>query len=193
MFEDQRSRRVLLVAHCVLNQNAKIDRCAYYPGVIKEAVEALIESGVGLIQMPCPELLCLGLDRQAVPDAATTIESEDTRVARLMAADENRTICRSLADALVVQIEHYQRNSFEVIGLLGINGSPTCGIEISWVDDHEEPHPGSFIQLLNDACHAKGITLRQRGIRAREPHAAVAAVRDLLTRPVPLVPCHSGL
>ncbi len=183
MFDDHRSKRVLLVAHCVLNQNAKIDRCAYYPGVITEAVEVLIASGVGLIQMPCPELLCLGLDRQVERGATTTIESEDMRVARLMAKEENQTVCRALAQSLVFQVEQYQQNGVEVVGLLGINGSPTCGVEMTWANDRDEPGPGIFIQLLDEACREKEIVLRKRGIRAREPQAALAAVRDLIARP----------
>ncbi len=182
MFDDQRSKRVLLVAHCVLNQNAKIDRCAHYPGVIQEAVEALIASGVGVIQMPCPELFCLGLDRQVERGAATTIESEDTRVARRMAAEENQAICRALAQSLVFQVEHYRKNGFEVVGLLGINGSPTCGIETTWANDRDEQGPGTFIQLFNEACRETGGLLPQRGIRAREPQEAVAAVQDLVAR-----------
>ncbi len=182
MFDDQRSKRVLLVAHCVLNQNAKIDRCAHYPGVIQEAVEVLIASGVGVIQMPCPELFCLGLDRQVERGAATTIESEDTRVARRMAAEENQAICRALAQSLVFQVEQYRKNGFEVFGLLGINGSPTCGIETTWANDRDERGPGIFIRLFNEACRETGGLLPQRGIRAREPQEAAAAVQDLVAR-----------
>ena len=68
MFDDKRSRKVILVAHCVFNQNAKLDRCAHYPGPIKEAAEILLDSGIGIIQMPCPELLALGLDREVEVD-----------------------------------------------------------------------------------------------------------------------------
>ncbi len=183
MFEDQRSKRVLLVAHCVLNQNAKIDRCAHYPGVMRETVEVMIESGVGLIQMPCPELCCLGLDRQADRGASTTIETEDTRVAKRMADNACQARCQSLVDDLIYQVEEYRKNGFEVVGLLGINGSPTCGIETSWANEREEHGPGIFIQLLNVACCEKGVTLRQRGITAREPQKAAAAVRGLISRP----------
>ena len=45
MFNDARSRRIMLVAHCLLNQNAKLDRCAFYPGAIREAALGLIDSG----------------------------------------------------------------------------------------------------------------------------------------------------
>jgi predicted secreted protein len=183
MFDDHRSKRVLLVAHCVLNQNAKIDRCAHYPGVIRETVEVLIESGVGLIQMPCPELCCLGLDRQVDRGASTTIETEDTRVAKRMVDDKCRARCQSLVDDLVYQVEEYRKNGFEMVGLLGINGSPTCGVETTWANDGAEQGPGIFIRLLNEVCCEKGGTLRQRGITAREPQKAVAAVRELIARP----------
>jgi hypothetical protein len=75
---------VVLVAHCVLNQNAKLDACARYPGAIVEASEALFREGVGILQLPCPELLCLGLDRGTGPGTATSVEAEDTRIARRM-------------------------------------------------------------------------------------------------------------
>ncbi len=73
MFTDARSRKIIFVAHCVLNQNAKIDRCARYPGAMPELAAFLLQSGVGIVQLPCPELLALGLDRQADPHAPTTI------------------------------------------------------------------------------------------------------------------------
>jgi hypothetical protein len=50
MFNDKRSKRVLLVAHCVLNQNARLDRCAHYPGAIREVAVLLIERGPVLIE-----------------------------------------------------------------------------------------------------------------------------------------------
>jgi predicted secreted protein len=59
------AEKILLIAHCLLNQNAKINRCAHFPGAIQELAHLLGDSGVGLLQMPCPELLYLGLDRPA--------------------------------------------------------------------------------------------------------------------------------
>ncbi|MEM5774763.1 MAG: CD3072 family TudS-related putative desulfidase, partial [Anaerolineaceae bacterium] len=173
MFNDQRSKRVILAAHCVLNQNAKIDRCAFYPGVMREVTLAILQAGVGFVQMPCPELMCLGLDRQARADHPGTVASEDTRVADCMAGGAAQRVCRQLAADLVYQIEQYRCNGFEVIGVLGINGSPTCGVEISWRADQEQSEPGVFIGLLQEACRQKGIELPFRGIRAAEPQQAL--------------------
>ena len=31
-FKDARSKKVMFVAHCILNQNARINKCGYTPG-----------------------------------------------------------------------------------------------------------------------------------------------------------------
>jgi hypothetical protein len=107
MFDDKRGKKVVLVAHCILNQNAKIDRCAHYPGAMREVVQTLVEAGVGLVQMPCPELMIMGLDRQVDRAAVTTIEAEDTRVGWHMASRGVRPLPHQMAGDLVFQIEEY--------------------------------------------------------------------------------------
>ena len=180
MFEDRRSRQILLVAHCVLNQNAKIDRCACYPGAIQEVSHYLIDSGVGLVQMPCPELRCLGLDRQAEPGSDTTVESEDTRVAQRMLEGSSAALCSRMVNDLIDQIQEYQKNAFQFLGVVGINGSPTCGVETSWSHDREVAGPGVFIRMLAEGCRRRGIGLTMKGIKARDIQPALAAVRRLV-------------
>ncbi len=183
MFEDKRSKRVLLVAHCVLNQNVKIDRCARYPGMIEQVSQVLIDAGVGLIQMPCPELLYLGLDRQVDKRASATIESEDTRVARRMTEDTGKALCREIASNLVYQVEEYRKNGFEIIGIVGIDGSPTCGVETAWSNNQEEQGAGVFLQVFREELDRRNIFLPMKGIKAYEPQDAIAAVSELLEMP----------
>ena len=63
MFHDGRSKKVVFVAHCFLNQNAISDGTAVYPAVWRDPIEFFMDAHVGIVQMPCPELCCLGLDR----------------------------------------------------------------------------------------------------------------------------------
>ncbi len=181
---DKRSKKVVLVAHCILNQNAKIDRCAHYPGAIKEVTQILIDAEVGILQMPCPELLCLGLDRQVERGIPATVESEDTRVASRMVEDQTKTLCHRLVSDLIYQIEEYQRNGFALVGVIGINGSPTCGIETTWANNREEQGPGVFIKMLNEESRKRDISLPMQGIKAYEPQKALAAVKVLLENTV---------
>ncbi len=101
MFNDRRSKRVILVAHCLLNQNAKLDACAHYPGAMKEVAQLLVASGVGIVQLPCPELAYLGLDRQVAPGTAPSVASEDSRIARRMGEDSARSTCEALIEGIV--------------------------------------------------------------------------------------------
>jgi predicted secreted protein len=179
VFDDKRSKKVVLVAHCVFNQNAKIDRCAHYPGMAREIVDALMNAGIGIVQMPCPELLHLGLDRQVDPGAAVTVESEDTRVAQRMNEEPARALCREIAAGFVYQIREYKKNGFEVLGVIGINGSPTCGVETNWADGEEQNAPGVFIRALSAALEEAGITLPMRGVKVYQPEKAVEAILAL--------------
>jgi predicted secreted protein len=180
VFEDARSKRIVLVAHCVLNQNAKLDQCAHYPGAIREAAQLLIDAGVGLVQMPCPELSYLGLDREVEKGTNPTVESEDTRIALRMAEQAAGSLCQKIVDELVVQIEEYQKNGFDIVGIVGINGSPTCGVETTWSDDQEREGPGLFIHALQASLAARGAAPAMRGIRAYDSEEAVRTLRDLL-------------
>ena len=180
MFTDARSRQVVFVAHCVLNQNAKIDRCARYPGAMRELARYLVESGLGIVQMPCPELTCLGLDRQADPRLATTVESEDTRVALRMRDSAANSVCEQLVEDIAHQVREYKQGGFEVVGIIGINGSPTCGVETNWYENEEAPGPGVFIRTLEQRLLREGTSVPIRGVKAADPQAAVSTAKQLL-------------
>jgi predicted secreted protein len=66
LFNDTRSKSIVFIAYCILNQNSISDGTASYPGYMKEILELLISYDLGIIQMPCPELHCLGLDRENI-------------------------------------------------------------------------------------------------------------------------------
>jgi predicted secreted protein len=180
LFDDARSKKVILVAHCILNQNAKLDRCAHYPGAIEEVSEILVASGVGLLQMPCPELLCMGLDRGVAAGTNPTIEAEDTRIAKRMGEADALSTLLGIIDNLVFQIQEYRSNGFEIVGVLGINGSPTCAVETTWYNDAERDGPGVFIKMLQKEIRSKGFAIDMRGIKAYEPAEAVTRLNELL-------------
>lgn len=180
MFTDKRSKKVILVAHCILNQNSKIDRCAHYPGAASNLARILVDSGIGIIQLPCPELLYLGLDRQADSDRAASVEEEDTRVAHLMAAPEFNPHGFQMVEPVIRQVTEYLRNGFDVVGYLGINGSPTCGVETTWADMQEKPCPGEYTRMLQDAFQLEGIDLPMRGVKVYLPEEAEKTLRELI-------------
>jgi predicted secreted protein len=136
----------------------------------------LLNADVGIIQLPCPELLYLGLDREVDVLANPTVESEDTRIALRMAEKDSLDLCRKIAESIVHQVKEYIKYGFEITGLVGVNGSPTCGVETTWAEDRELKGPGVFIRLLEEELSKSGLTIRTTGIKAREPEQAVMAV-----------------
>src|SRR5207248_11168568 len=56
-------KRVAFIAHCLLNQNAKVEGGAKRPGMWEPVIDLLRERGYVIRQMPCPELAYGGARR----------------------------------------------------------------------------------------------------------------------------------
>jgi predicted secreted protein len=110
-------RKVALIAHCLLNQNAKVCEGARYRGVVSPVVEALRRRGYLLVQLPCPELAFAGARRWWA-----VYEQYDTPA--------YRAHCRRLAQGIAPLIEQYLRRGDEVI-LIGLDGSPSTGVRFT--------------------------------------------------------------
>jgi len=124
MKKDERSFHTIVVAHCILNQNARVFGLAKYKGIINEVINVLKEKNYGIIQMPCPEFSFLGLSRPS-----QTKEQYDT--------PEYRKHCRKIAEDIASQIKEYLKNEFKISILLGIRGSPSCGESGIFIEELE--------------------------------------------------------
>ena len=133
----QKSNKIVLVSHCILNQNSVVDGLQRSPGALQLA-RLLIDSGIGILQLPCPEFFMMNLDRPGM-----TYAEYDRPEFRLLAHE--------LIQPVVWQVEQYRRFGYEVVGLIGIEDSPNCSIS---------GQTGLFMELLLDALTRKGIVLR---------------------------------
>jgi predicted secreted protein len=131
---DPRSRKVVFLSHCMLNQNARIVHAADFPAMFEPLIDYLQKKQVGLIQMPCPELYCLGLGRR------------DVRVGLESPAGRQRL--ERLIDDVVFTIREYLFQGFEIVGILGKQGSPACGVTRTWLDSREQDGQGVWIREL---------------------------------------------
>jgi predicted secreted protein len=112
---DERGHKVIFLSHCCLNQNAKVRGIASYPGAITPLVELLLEEGVGIYQMPCPEMEYLG----------------NMRWGQVRDQYNNpmfRRHCRQIAQTIVDQVENYLQCGYQVLGFVMMDGSPVCGL-----------------------------------------------------------------
>ena len=180
MFRDGRSQKVAFLAHCLLNQNAISDGTAVRPAGFPEMVSYLLEHGVDIVQLPCPELLCLGLDRGDPQGAERPVVVENTRIRRAMAqAEPSRRLARLVADTMA-QLLEYRRYGFQVVGILGANRSPCCGVDTTSQDDQEVPGMGVFLEALSRRLEEVGWKIPMVGFRGTDD--AVETVQRLLER-----------
>ena len=168
-FGDSRSCKVVLAPHCVLNQNARAAGAAERPSAVTELVTALLDREVGIFQMPCPELFAFGLDRGRI-----CIEKE-------LRTPHGRSIIRALAQDLVRQIRAYRDWRIQVLGILGKNGSPSCGVDETWAGG-VCPGSGAFIEELASELKDQGIELEMTGIRDSEPAKAIMTIDQWLSK-----------
>ena len=105
MTDDQRSRKMVAVINCVLNHNARARGAARYPGMNRQVVDVLRKHEVGVIQMPCPEMVCLGLPRTREPEVS---------IRDILDTPEGRSCCQKLSVSVVDTIEEFRRNGYTV-------------------------------------------------------------------------------
>lgn len=177
MFEDGRSRRVIFVAHCLLNQNAISDGTADYPACHGEIVKLLLDAQVGIVQMMCPELICLGLDRADPLGATRPVVVENTRIRQRMQQQPAAGRLELLAQQILFQIRQYIENGFTVCGIVGMNRSPCCGVETTSDLDREIAGQGVLIQALQRGLQAAGLQIPVIGIKAgKEAQSRIQAL-----------------
>lgn len=112
-FTDARSKKVMFVAHCILNQNARINTCAYTPAAITPVIQEILKRGIGIVQMPCPGTQILGLDR-----------GKGKEIYELLSETEARKKLQEYAQEICGQVKYYQNFKLNVLGVLGIDESP---------------------------------------------------------------------
>lgn len=140
-----RSKKLILVSHCLMNANSKVLGCSTYPGVLTPVVRFLCEEGLGLIQLPCPELTLYGLRRWG-----HVKEQFDTPY--------YRRHCARLLAPFIDQMEDYLRHGYQIVAVLGVEGSPSCGVEKTCAGDwggelagiHEAIRRINTIKMVNE-------------------------------------------
>jgi predicted secreted protein len=179
MFTDARSKKLVLTAHCILNQNSISDSTADFPGTFKEIVDLLLEWNVGIIQLPCPELTCLGLDRGDVHGAERPLLVENSRIRNALNQSSPAKKLRIIVDQVIYQIEEYLKNGFSILGIIGINRSPSCGVETTSMNNEEVGGMGVFMKAIHEELNARGIHIDMIGVKTSEIEKSLVRVKTL--------------
>ena len=132
----ERSKKVIFVSHCILNQNTKSIGNVKSPETVKEVVSILADSDIGIIQLPCPQLESnTGLHRKA-----KTKDQYDKKA--------YRASCKKLSLSLLSQIENYMSKNYKVVGILGVEFAPSCAVNQLKNGTKIQPGKGIFIEEI---------------------------------------------
>lgn len=156
-----RAKKIVVVAHCYLNQNARVKPYASMRGSFRELIEPLLKNDFGIIQLPCPETTGCGLNRW---EAVT--EQYNTR--------PFRRHCRIILQPYVDQLYEHQKAGHKIYCVLGVPFSPCCGAQYNpshrdWggpVMSKSAPEleivkgPAVFMQELMDMCKDAGVDVK---------------------------------
>jgi len=150
-------KKFIILAHCLLNQNTVVKPLASHVGVVSSLIQFITEKGYGVIQLPCPETIYLGLRRWWM-----SREQYDTV--------SYREFSKRILEPYIRLVEELVRDGCEYI-VIGVKGSPSCAVRVTtsnqcWsgeprVDKCPPPvkisSPGVFMEVLLEMIRRKGL------------------------------------
>lgn len=164
----ERSKRIIFVAHCILNQNAVSVGREKAPGAIRDLLELFAGAGVGIVQMPCPQLeFNAGLNRRPKPK-----ERYDSRKFRLA--------CRAQCKCVLDQIKNYLQKNYTVLGILGVETSPTCAVHQLLNGSRTVPGKGIFTEELEEEMRKRNFQVPIIGVNLNNLYSTMEKLQSLL-------------
>lgn len=184
----KRKKSLVILCHCILNCNSKVEGIANYEGAQKEIIKYLCEKGYGIIQLPCPEITMYGVKRWG-----HVKEQFDTPYFRRH--------CRNIFLPILEQVKDYIKNGYTIKALIGIEGSPSCGVKktcssVLWGGEVGNGYGledkikdlkyvesnGIYIEEISNMLRESNITIRFIAVDEENPDSSVDEVINILER-----------
>ena len=160
-------KRVVFVSHCLLNQTIRPMEAGRYPLVTRELLELFAQNEIGIVQLPCPQMENMGIIKKVV-----TKEALDTK--------NYRVYCQKLSENLLNQVETYLKGNYSVIGILGVEFSPTCGVHQIENGRKNTPGKGILVEELEKQMQRKNFQVPIIGINLNNVYSSVEKLQSLI-------------
>ena len=132
---DRRGGRVVMVSHCLLNENVRYLGGACRPAAVEELVDAWREADVGICQMPCPEQRAWGGVLKprmlSVYGSKGSLRYALRRPLTSLLLAWTRFVYGLLARRVARDIASYEHAGMQVTGIVAVAGSPSCGATVT--------------------------------------------------------------
>jgi predicted secreted protein len=130
--KDERGKKVIFLSHCLLNENTRYLGGALRKAGVDELIDALQKEGIGMVQMKCPEQKTWGgvLKREMLMGyfIKGTWLRPFLNIFMVFFIWKTKKSFKKIAREVVSEIKDYMDSGFEVSGIVGIKGSPSCGV-----------------------------------------------------------------
>jgi predicted secreted protein len=181
---------VVFLSHCLLNHNVRYIGGAEREAGVRPLVDRYIADGIGICQMPCPEQRAWGgvLKRRMLIayGAGGTWRSPLVRALFRPFMAHARRVYQRLARDVATEIADYHNSGLEPVGVIGIAGSPSCGVRTTLdlqaavdalrrcplakldrrmineqvIGAHTRPGQGLFVTALHRQLAKRGVAVR---------------------------------
>ena len=155
---DARGGRLVFLIECLLNQNARDLGAAESPATTRKVLGLLENHAVGMVQIPCPEIACLGFERRRAPGQS---------IRQAMEASGPVACCQRLSVETADRIQCYVEQGYQVLAVLGGNEqSPGCAVHAGEDGlEHFAESSGVFLQALASELARRDLRIPFRGMR----------------------------
>lgn len=179
----QEYKNIILVSHCLLNELAVVKNDPGRKDSLN-LIKNLMKMNVGIFQLPCPENRMYGSNRWG-----SVYEQFDNNF--------YRQTSRDLLNPIVNEIEDYIKDGVTFLGVIGIDGSPSCGIgltcksnefkgEISAIKDiascvesiEMTDDKGVFMEELEKLFNDKNISAKFYGYNDRNQNEIIEKIEE---------------
>ena len=184
----KRGKKIIFLAHCILNANSKVGGLASYPAGVRELTDFLADHNVGIIQLPCLETEVLGLQRWG-------------HVKEQLSHPSFLDCCARLLAPFVRQAAMYKEQGHTLLGSVGVDGSPSCGVNKTcrskqWGGDFLDPketwnkvdamkwaaEPGVFMETFQKKLLEKSVDLEFFALDETEVDTSLPRLLSELSR-----------
>ena len=111
-----RSKKIVVLSHCLLNCNSKVEGLSTYSSMLKKLIEYIILNDYAIIQLPCPELEMYGIKRWG-------------HVKNQFDNEHFRNQCNKMLKSYINQFKDYLLHGYEIKCIIGVEKSPSCGVD----------------------------------------------------------------
>jgi len=128
-----------------------------------------LEAGIGIVQLPCPQIEHNGGGINRKFKSSKVIEENGYRKG-----------CKKMSDSIVKQIEHYLKEDYKVVGILGIEFSPTCAVHQINNGKKNIPGKGILIEELESKMQKKNFQVPIMGINLNNIYTSIEKIQSML-------------